>query len=438
MPNYELNYEGNTQSGFSGEGYGIFRALQQKRVPNLLRKGYKMTGWYKEPECRTKVDPDVNGDATYYAGWTPWTEEDKAQAADYMKRAERIKYLMARPTAFDWDSFLPFFRHAIRLVFEMEGQHCVLEESVRELEKAEAAAKDLVQLCDPEETCWYLWGDNMPQSKDVASADFFYEFDYPSFRPFLIPYLLKDQARVKGNLIAIAGGGYSQRWNQSEGYAIAKAFNQLGYNAFVLQRRLQPWAKEDCFIDLQRAVRYLKYYAAEKGIGAIENIATAGFSGGGGTIIGQLEEFYSHELPTKLYPDYVPDEIDAVDADYKVAMPIYGGFGLGDTKNTHLPAMFFAVGAKDHLMLNPALGRHSFGRFFEMMKEHPEIDLELHVFADTPHGFGTARGEDKDIHDHMGTVGTDRWIELAEDFMMVNFGIIDRHYAMGHRPGLGF
>ena len=156
------------------------------------------------------------------------------------------------------------------------------------------------------------------------------------------------------------------------------------------------------------------------------------------SIIGQLEEFYGHELPTKLYPDYVPDEIDAVDADYKVAMPIYGGFGLGDTKNTHLPAMFFAVGAKDHLMLNPALGRHSFGRFFEMMKEHPEIDLELHVFADTPHGFGTARGEDKDIHDHMGTVGTDRWIELAEDFMMVNFGIIDRHYAMGHRPGLGF
>ncbi len=30
----------------------------------------------------------------------------------------------------------------------------------------------------------------------------------------------------------------------------------------------------------------------------------------------------------------------------------------------------------------------------------------------------------------------DRWIELADDFMMVNFGIIDRHYAMGHRPGM--
>ncbi len=436
MPNYELNYEGYNPNGMTGEGYGIFRALQQKRVPYFTRSGCNMTGWYAEPECRTKVEPDVESDATYYAGWTPWTEEDKKKAADYMKRAERIKYLMARPTAFDWDSFIPFFRLAIQLVFEIEGQNSALEESIAVLEQAEAAAKDLVQLCDPEETCWYIWGDNMPQAKEVADADFFYAFDYPSFKPFLIPYLLKDQRRVKGNLITIAGGGYSQRWNQSEGYAIAKAFNQLGYNAFVLQRRLAPWSPEDCFLDLQRAIRYLKYHAAEKGIGAIENIATTGFSGGGGTITGQLREFYGHELPTKRYPDYVPDEIDAIDADYKVAMPIYGGLGLGETENPNPPAMFFAVGAKDHLMMSPRGTRSSFDSFFEMMQKYPDIDLELHVFAAAPHGFGTARGEDKDVHEHEGTVGADRWIELANDFMMVNFGLIDRHYPMGHRPGM--
>ena len=45
-------------------------------------------------------------------------------------------------------------------------------------------------------------------------------------------------------MIVIAGGGYSSRGNAMEGYPIAEAFQDLGYNAYVLQRRVAPTARK--------------------------------------------------------------------------------------------------------------------------------------------------------------------------------------------------
>ena len=65
-------------------------------------------------------------------------------------------------------------------------------------------------------------------------------------KPFLVPYLVEDQLAAKGNMIVIAGGGYSSRGNAMEGYPIAEAFQDLGYNAYVLQRRVAPYSQERC------------------------------------------------------------------------------------------------------------------------------------------------------------------------------------------------
>ena len=85
-------------------------------------------------------------------------------------------------------------------------------------------------------------------------------------KPFLVPYLVEDQSTAKGNMIVIAGGGYSSRGNAMEGYPIAEAFRDLGYNAYVLQRRVAPYNNDDIVMDMQRAVRVNQYNAESWGI----------------------------------------------------------------------------------------------------------------------------------------------------------------------------
>ena len=63
-------------------------------------------------------------------------------------------------------------------------------------------------------------------------------------KPFLVPYLVEDQLAAKGNMIVIAGGGYSSRGNAMEGYPIAEAFQDLGYNAMCSSDGWPPTARK--------------------------------------------------------------------------------------------------------------------------------------------------------------------------------------------------
>lgn len=86
---------------------------------------------------------------------------------------------------------------------------------------------------------------------------------------------------MKGNVIIIAGGGSTHRNNVVEGYPVAEFFNKNGYNAFVLQRRVNPYAAVDQQLDLARAIRYIRHNASEKHIGKTDIMIAVGFSAGG-------------------------------------------------------------------------------------------------------------------------------------------------------------
>jgi dienelactone hydrolase len=431
-PTYHKNYENAPPNDMEFQ-----MAVMSRKVPYVIRNCYTFTGWYTEPECVNKVDPDPYGEGEYYAGWRPWTDAEREKMENYLKVITEAKYIIARPKAYTWDSFLPFFFYANKLIFEYERFSRPLdEEADRLLAGLASTKKKLVQVMDPEESIWYIWGDNgnnMPQEKDASNYDYFYRFDYPGFKPCIVPYMLPDQSKVKGNIIVIAGGGFSLRWNQTEGYCVAEEFNKRGYNAFVLQRRLLPSPRLDALLDLQRAVRYLKFNASKHGIGAIEHIATNGYSGGGGTIIGALEECYGLRTPNEFYPNYVCDEIDFINSDYEAALLIYGGFAPRQTGNKNLPAIFAAVGARDSLIFRGGLGRLE--TFTNLMQSNPELDLELHIFAGTEHGFGTGYAVVEQLYSpSVAYIGTDRWMDLADDFLQVRFGLIPRTYKKGCRP----
>ena len=281
------------------------------------------------------------------------------------------------------------------------------EKDIAKLQKIEAARLEVVQTQPIENCIWYIWNENMPIAEDASSLVFDNStFDDESFRPFLLPYLAENQSEVKGNIIVIAGGGYSQRANDSEGYAVAECFRSLGYNCFVLQRRVYPYSKEDIFMDLQRSVRYLRYHAEELGLGAADRMEAIGFSGGSGTIIGTIAHCYGNIQPTVYDPNYIPDAIDAINSDFDAVCAMYGPnaefssdyTGL-ETENEHLPEIFIAAGQLDYANA----GRDSLtlaASIFDKTK------VELHLFSDTRHGFSLGIGNNNSAY----------WIPMADAF----------------------
>ena len=220
---------------------------------------------------------------------------------------------------------------------------------------------------------WDIWGAKVPIYGEVGSFDMTYT--NPDFRPLLVPYLCEDQENVKGNIIAIAGGGYVMRCNAYEGFNIAEYYRDNGYNAYVLQRRITPYHPVNAHLDLQRAIRFLRGNAKEYGIGNTKHIAAVGFSGGGATIYGTMMNHYGSILPSKYDYSYAPDDIDNIDSDLQAALFIYGtGKSIKRTDNPNLPPAFMVTGELDEYSADT----DSIARYAEM--KEAGISAELHIF----------------------------------------------------------
>lgn len=130
--------------------------------------------------------------------------------------------------------------------------------------------------------------------------------------PCLIPYVAE---RSKKAVIVVPGGGLTYlsmdaepEGLQREGDLVAKALNEHGISAFVLWYRVNPYRNPTAFMDLQRAIRYVRYHAGEYGIDP-EQIGAVGFSGGGFLVSNMHHVFEGKEM----FPQgYVHDEVDQV------------------------------------------------------------------------------------------------------------------------------
>ena len=264
--------------------------------------------------------------------------------------------------------------------------------------------QSLKQILPYADAAWFIWGNDMPSEKAVSEQDFEGAEDNADFKPFLVPYLQKDQTKVKGNMIIVSGGGYNSRANTGEGYPTAERFYELGYNCFVLQRRVEPYSVDDIWSDMQRSIRYVRAKIDELGLGAADCVIGTGFSGGSATVLGAIAKYYGDVQPA-FDSSYIPDAIDSLNSDLDIALLIYGPnytstptFEGLVTDNPNLPAMVLVAGADDTTDTdNMTLYRSVEG----------ETVVEMYSFAYAPHGFGT------------GAPGTNStyWIELADSFI---------------------
>ncbi len=336
----------------------------------------------------------------------PTAFADSSPSERFQQELDACRIICNVPTAYEATSWNAY-NSAAKALRNMDPAN-LTEKELQKLEKVEAARAALVQIAPIESVTWMIWGDNMPVATEEEQLIFNYKtFDDADFRPFLVPYLADNPASAKGNIIIVAGGGYSKRANDGEGYSVAQKFRELGYNCYVLQRRVQPYAKEDIWMDMQRSVRYLRYHAETLGIGGMDCVVGMGFSGGSGTVLGAVQFCYGDVQPSTFDSDYQPDAIDACNSDMDAVCAIYGpnvlmqtDYNGMQTENTNLPEMFIAVGQLD----NTGAGVDSLKL---VQSVYDKTKVEFHLFADTRHGFTLGLGNNNASY----------WVPMADAFL---------------------
>lgn len=155
--------------------------------------------------------------------------------------------------------------------------------------------------------------------------------------PYIIPYIVEGSDKC---VISVPGGGYLNKSMDNEGEHIAEFLNEAGISCFVLWYRSYPYRAPVPWLDLQRAVRYVRAHSAEYGIDP-KKIGIMGFSAGG-NCCGMLANVMRNK-PVEV-EGYTPDEIDAVSADVALVGMIYAA-----TEHRSMPAFLNSILPKEML-----------------------------------------------------------------------------------------
>lgn len=227
-------------------------------------------------------------------------------------------------------------------------------------------------------------------------------------------------AEGDGAVIIFPGGGYCNR-AEHEGEPVAKMLNSYGITAFVVQYRVYPYSNPSPLSDAMRAVRYVRAHAKDYKINK-DKIAVMGFSAGG-HLAGSVSVHYDKDVyaPTDAvdnesarpnasilcYPviDMLNYRHDGSKCNLLGARPKYADLeymSLYKQITDDTPPAFLwhtsndaVVPVENSLMYANALAAHN-------------IQFELHVFPQGPHGMGLA---EDDVQVCQWTKALDIWLE---------------------------
>ena len=238
--------------------------------------------------------------------------------------------------------------------------------------------------------------------------------------------------KVNGTAIIVApGGAFHFLMVDNEGYDMARWLAELGVTSFVLKYRLahtpesdadmpaflrnlfnvlphpgptevnppvgterteeaRSWAEEDG----RQAIRFVRQHAKEWGIDP-HRIGIAGFSAGGGVVMGAAMQ---HDAQSR--PDF--------------GVPVYAGYRNATPVPADAPPLFIAATDDDKLV-----GPISAARLYEAWHAAGK-PAELHIFVKGEHGFGMKKQD----------LPSDSWTNLLKTWL-ANLGYLSQDSAAG-------
>jgi acetyl esterase/lipase len=248
-----------------------------------------------------------------------------------------------------------------------------------------------------------LWPQGAPGSEahrgepEIVDNSYIHNVHAPSLTVFRA-----DPAHANGvGIIVIPGGGHRMLVWVNEGVMPARALNRFGVTAFVLKYRLarEPGSsydiERDAAADARRAIRWVRLHAADYGVDP-NRLGLMGFSAGG--------ELVSMVADNPAPPP--PPNADAVDRasgrpDFQVL--IYPGpLGIPAKAAAGAPPAFLAAGTLDQCCVTPTL------TLYQQLRS-ASVSAELHLFADTDHGFN--------IGMHSERLGVAHWPDRLNDWL---------------------
>ena len=196
-----------------------------------------------------------------------------------------------------------------------------------------------------------------------------FEPSYGQNEPALYPYLLKGKSA--GAVIICPGGAYVRK-AAHEAEPVALRFNELGYHAFVLDYRVNPYLYPCCLLDVQRAVRMVRFHGANWGV-KTDKIAVLGFSAGGHLATTTLTHFDYGDADSA-------DPVQRVSCRPDAVLPCYAVMSMKE---------YAHAGSREYL-----LGDHPDPALLTQLSAH------LNIREDTPPAFLFHTAQDQSVPVH--------------------------------------
>ncbi len=424
------------------------------------REGYSFAGWYRNPDANhPKAGSHLNEeiparkylfDQTEYNGilYAGWKEEIQDYTEVYRKARQLMMHYLMLDDAPYYYLFLTMyeieFQNNTTAMYEMakhpdEHFRPMFDQMAEALEEALAVMKG-----DDSDRLYDIWCDgpmprlpedfiriNGKETKGVAIQGCLE--DDPGFRPFLVDMRLPEPEKAIGTAILSP----SIRGGHGEGLKTARELNARGYNAFIVEPRYDRFKRGDKefgrqnsyvleILDVQRAVRFIKYNADKFGID-IDRLISVGFSKGNCIhyISSELFDLAPDEIPFRLADGeevhaagHETDDIDRIPATVSVNTLCYGDAVLTRAriplpdqtdasqaepswdihesriytkeymeKGFLMPARFIVIGTGDFLV-NFLLAK-GLDANMKVPDKLYEVPWELHMYDKVPHGVGS-------------------------------------------------
>lgn len=219
--------------------------------------------------------------------------------------------------------------------------------------------------------------------------------------PALTPYLTDGEGNAA--VVVCPGGGYARR-AEHEGEPIAQWLNTLGISAFVLRYRVAPYRYPAALMDAQRAIRHVRFHAAQYRIDP-EKVGILGFSAGGHLA---ATAGTHHDAGDEAHPDPVErlsSRPDAMVLCYPV-ITLKGPYAHAGSRENLLgpepdPALVDALCSEEQVSGDtpPAFLWHTSDEeavpvqnslLFASALHRRQVPFDLHVYSHGRHGLGLA------------------------------------------------